>query len=306
MVHPKIQKLLSIPQFEQRSPEWFAQRKDKLTSSDAASVLGTNPYSTKTELLYHKCGLEKPFTSNVATLHGQKYEDTAIELYCRITGKVNHNFGLLCYKDVNLGNYGNSDDSNDSNCVNDSNDVNDSNNVNERDKNYITFQKNPEYNFLAGSPDGIVESIDNPDEEPILLEVKCPYRRKIKDGYIPIYYYPQVQLNLLICDLSVADFIEYCPKTSKLNIVRIIKDYDWISKNAQLLIDFWKDVVHYRNIGIEKHPEYLSYKMKEEKKLVQKKAREEAKAARENYKVIDLNQKEDEENPFKNKCAIMD
>ena len=61
MVHPKIKKLLSIPQFEQRSPEWFAQRKDKLTSSDAASVLGTNPYSTKTELLYHKCGLEKPY-----------------------------------------------------------------------------------------------------------------------------------------------------------------------------------------------------------------------------------------------------
>jgi predicted phage-related endonuclease len=295
MVHPKIQKLLSIPQFEQRSPEWFAQRKDKLTSSDAASVLGTNPYSTKTELLYHKCGLEKPFTSNVATLHGQKYEDTAIELYCRITGKVNYNFGLLCYQDVNLGNP-------EINLKCESNESRESNECN-----YITFQKNPEYNFLAGSPDGIAESIDNPDEEPILLEVKCPYRRKIKDGYIPIYYYPQVQLNLLICDLSVADFIEYCPKTSKLNIVRIIKDYDWISKNAQLLIDFWKDVVHYRNIGIEKHPEYLTYKMKEERKLVQKKAREDAKAVRENYKIIELNENcEENEHPFKNKCAIMD
>ena len=59
MVHEKIDKLLKIPQFEQRSPEWFAQRKDKLTSSDAATVLGINPYSKEEELLFKKCGIEK-------------------------------------------------------------------------------------------------------------------------------------------------------------------------------------------------------------------------------------------------------
>ena len=32
MVHYKIEKLLKIPQHEQRSPEWFAMRKTKLTS----------------------------------------------------------------------------------------------------------------------------------------------------------------------------------------------------------------------------------------------------------------------------------
>ena len=55
MVNTVIQKLLKIPQFEQRSPEWFAQRENKLTSSDAANVLGTNPYSTYNELLFKKC-----------------------------------------------------------------------------------------------------------------------------------------------------------------------------------------------------------------------------------------------------------
>ena len=82
MVHIKIENLVKIPQHEQRSPEWFAQRFTKLTSSDAATVLGTSPYGKPYELLFKKCGYDpKPFVSNVATLHGQKWEDTAIELY---------------------------------------------------------------------------------------------------------------------------------------------------------------------------------------------------------------------------------
>ena len=237
MVHYKIEKLLKIPQHEQRSPEWFAQRYTKLTSSDAATVLGTNPYSKPYELLFKKCGYDpKPFISNVATLHGQKYEDTAIELYCQITGKFNYNFGCICYSDVH-NTFDNYDSNND---------------------------------FLAGSPDGIVESLYDPNEEPILLEVKCPYRRPIKDGYIPIYYYPQVQLNLFICDLSIADFIEYCPKTNKLNIVRIHKDMNWINKHLPILTNFWKEVENYRNIGIEKHVEYIKKMERETKRNINK------------------------------------
>lgn len=238
MVHYKIEKLLKLPQHEQRSPEWFAQRYTKLTSSDAATVLGTNPYSKPHELLFKKCGYDtKPFIGNIATLHGQKYEDTAIELYCRITGKINYNFGCICYTDVN--------------------------------KEFSHF--NSEYDFLAGSPDGIVESIYNPEEEPILLEVKCPYRRKIKDGVIPECYYPQVQLNLFICDLNIADFIEFCPKTNKLNIVRIAKDEKWFNENIGIFCDFWKEVVYYREIGIENHIEYIRKKERDELRVEKKK-----------------------------------
>ena len=233
MVHTKIEKLLELPQHEQRSPEWFALRYTKLTSSDAATVLGLGPYGKPHELLFKKCGYDpKPFVSNVATLHGQKWEDTAIELYCRITGRVNYNFGCICYTDVH--------------------------------KDFSDY--NSKCDFLAGSPDGIAESLHNPNEEPVLLEVKCPYRRPIKDGYIPIYYYPQVQLNLFICDLNIADFIEFCPKTNKLNIVRIAKDMNWINNNLLCLINFWKEVEHYREIGIENHIEYIKKKERDEKR----------------------------------------
>ena len=233
MVHPKITKLLNIPQHEQRSPQWFEQRKDKLTSSDAGTVLGKNPYTKSHELLFQKCGIERPFISNVATLHGQRYEDTAIEIYCRITGRINHDFGLLCYTDVNK----------------DSNDYNNN------------------YDFIAGSPDGISESIDNPDVEPILIEVKCPYKRPIKDGLIPECYVSQVQLNLFICDLSIADFIEYSPMENKINIVRIYKDYTWLNNNIPILCNFWNDVIKHRQIGLDNHPEMLKKKQREQKKI---------------------------------------
>ena len=250
MVLIKIENLLKIPQHEQRSPEWFAQRYTKLTSSDASTVIGTNPYSKSHELLFKKCGYDpKPFISNVATLHGQKYEDTAIELYCGIMGKINYNFGCICYTDVHkeLNNY------------------------------------DSKFDFLAGSPDGIVESLYDNDEEPILLEVKCPYRRKIENGYIPEYYYPQVQLNLFICNLNIADFIEFCPKKNTLNIVRIAKDMNWINKYLPIFNNFWKEVEHYRNIGIEHHPLYIKLKQRELEKQ-NKKQKQEEKREQENKK----------------------
>ena len=37
--------LNSIPLPPQRSPEWYAFRKDRLTASDLGTVVGVNPYS---------------------------------------------------------------------------------------------------------------------------------------------------------------------------------------------------------------------------------------------------------------------
>ena len=156
---------------------------------------------------------------------------------------------------------------------------------------------------MAGSPDGIAESVYNPDEEPVLLEVKCPYRRQIKGGYIPNYYYPQVQLNLFICDLSIADFIEFCPKTNKLNIVRIAKDMDWINNNVPILIKFWQDVEHYREIGIDKHSEYLKKKMREQQR--EEKKKQKMLEATNKNKLEDSDDGEHSNKIFK-KCIIID
>jgi putative phage-type endonuclease len=213
----KINELLKIPQYEQRSPEWFKQRENKLTSSDAATALGINPYQKSTEVLFKKCGHDlNPFVGNVATLHGQKYENEAIEKYCEITGQVNYNFGLIAHEDV---------------------------------------YKNKDYYWLAGSPDGISLSKTDLNAKPILLEVKCPYRRVIKQGCIPEYYFPQVQLNMFICDLEIADFIEYRPP-NEINIVRINRDELWLKENLKKLEIFWKEIEFYRDNDIKTHPKF--------------------------------------------------
>jgi len=42
--HPQVEKLKSIPQFEQRSVEWFEQRNNAITASDIPTVLNENKY----------------------------------------------------------------------------------------------------------------------------------------------------------------------------------------------------------------------------------------------------------------------
>lgn len=54
---------------------------------------------------------------------------------------------------------------------------------------------------FAASPDGITE-------DGVMIEIKCPYSRKIKDGEIPEKYYYQMQGQLAVCNLTKCDYIE--------------------------------------------------------------------------------------------------
>lgn len=229
-MNEKITFLNKIPQYQQRSAEWFNQRKNKLTSSDIATVLGLNPYKKKYELFFEKCGIKKKYEGNEATLHGQKYEDEAIEKYNFLMGKKTHSYGMISYNDLDSV---------------------------RKDK--LDF----DLEFLGGSPDGVAEDLKN-REELILLEVKCPLRRQIRHGEIPVYYYPQVQFNMLIMDFRKADFIEYVPKYSnknmEMNIVRIQRNDAWLNESIPVLIDFWLDVQKWRNKDLNGHPDYLAFK----------------------------------------------
>ena len=58
----------------------------------------------------------------------------------------------------------------------------------------------PTIPFFGASPDGI-------SEQGIMLEVKCPFMRKIT-GEIPEQYYYQIQGQLEVCDLNECDYLE--------------------------------------------------------------------------------------------------
>jgi len=205
---PRVQKLLDLPQYEQRTPEWFNQRRNALTASDAPTALGENKYKSQWQLLLDKCGEGKPFTGNEATRWGNHYEDIAIEKYSQIKNKEVLSFGLIIH---------------------------------------------PEYDWLGGSPDGITT-------DGILLEVKCPLRRKIIPGEVPEHYLAQVLLNLEICNLDEAHFIEFIPGNSDsdfdINIVTVYRNCQWFAEKLPILKEFWDSVVEYRKIGIKNHPKY--------------------------------------------------
>ena len=54
---------------------------------------------------------------------------------------------------------------------------------------------------FAASPDGI-------NSLGIMIEIKCPFSREIKDNYIPKKYIMQIQGQLKVCNLNECDYIE--------------------------------------------------------------------------------------------------
>ena len=58
---------------------------------------------------------------------------------------------------------------------------------------------------------------------------------------------------------SHSDFIEYFPPKT-MSIVRTYINHKWLKKNLPILDKFWKDVVHYREVGIKCHPDFKNPK----------------------------------------------
>lgn len=54
---------------------------------------------------------------------------------------------------------------------------------------------------FGASPDGITDM-------GIMIEIKCPYTRKLIDGFIPAKYLSQIQGQLAVCGLEECDYIE--------------------------------------------------------------------------------------------------
>jgi putative phage-type endonuclease len=88
----QVLKQLKLP--EQRSPEWYEMRKDKLTASSMASALGKCHFTSRNELLLDKI-IEKPYVANPITEHGVKYEDVAIQFYEELYNTKIVDFGMI-------------------------------------------------------------------------------------------------------------------------------------------------------------------------------------------------------------------
>ena len=61
--------------------------------------------------------------------------------------------------------------------------------------------QHPVHKFLGASPDGITG-------DGIMIEIKCPFKRKIIIGKVPENYRTQIQGQLEVCDLDICDYLE--------------------------------------------------------------------------------------------------
>ena len=200
-INERVQELLNIPQYAQLSPEWFETRKTCITASSAASLLIRDEKTCKkyveTYNLQDIFNYDKKCCNPYSTKN-QYYLDK-----CRgskFKGNTATYWGQK-YEQVASDIYSNI-------------------------TGYTVLEfgllKHKTIEFLGASPDGVTEN-------GIMLEIKCPYRRKI-DGIPPLYYYIQCQLQMECCDLDVCDFIEF-------EFVEFLTEQEWLDKET-ISLDF--------------------------------------------------------------------
>jgi len=154
----------------QRSEEWYAMRSNLLTASNIYKCFGSN--SEKNQLIYEKC---KEYNEKSQINDNEiKYVNTDSSLqygvrYEEITVNIYEK-----RNNVKIGLFG---------CI-----------------------PHDTINFLGASPDGIVITPESP-KFGRLIEIKNPKTREIKDD-IKWEYWCQVQNQMEVCDLDIAEFIE--------------------------------------------------------------------------------------------------
>lgn len=105
------------------------------------------------------------------------------------------------------------------------------------------FIMNYEFDFIGGSPDGLVGNDG-------LIEIKAPHDEQVHIGTwlegMPADHIPQVQGNLMVTGRGWCDFISFDPRQSepyRLYVQRIARDDEYINKKLLPgLLDFWADV----------------------------------------------------------------
>lgn len=99
MIHEKVQALFHRENIAQHSNEWYEIRKGLVTASEIGSILGTNKYKSRRQLLMQKVGLgeEMSWFGKQATTWGNDNEDKAADRFGELYGKELIHFGLFLH-----------------------------------------------------------------------------------------------------------------------------------------------------------------------------------------------------------------
>lgn len=104
--------------------------------------------------------------------------------------------------------------------------------------------KNDGIEHFGASPDGITDL-------GVMVEIKCPYSRKLKKDYIPEKYYYQIQGQLAVCNLKECDYVECYFEIlyTDEDFLKYIKDNKLTNKDYGVIGEtFNKDINKYEYI----------------------------------------------------------
>ncbi|XP_060216453.1 uncharacterized protein LOC132643936 [Lycium barbarum] len=110
-------------------------------------------------------------------------------------------------------------------------------------KNFQVYREmNVKDNWLAASPDGVIDKSINPLPSKGILEIKCPYfdgdkNKMIPWKRLPIYYVPQAQGLMEILDRDWIDVYGWTINGSSL--FRLFRDKEYWQLLETALSDFW-------------------------------------------------------------------
>ncbi|GER36465.1 restriction endonuclease [Striga asiatica] len=194
---------LTLSDAPQRSDEWFALRKDKLTTSTFSTALGLWKGNRRYELWHEKVfppsdsdsDSDVGPTKRGAMEWGVLNEAVAIERYKSITGRDVGLLGFAVHADEGLG-------------------------------------------WIGASPDGLLGCFPGGG----VLEVKCPYNKgrpemMVPWSNVPFYYMPQVQGQMEVMDRDWADL--YCWTPNGSTIFRVCRERGYWELMRGVLREFW-------------------------------------------------------------------
>lgn len=226
----ELKRVLNKEQVEQGTQKWLDKRYDMITATNCSSILEANPFLKKYTLLKRKCSPLIVHEDTYNTYWGKKFEKIAFDFYSKMKNKKLHEVGLLTHDQLN---------------------------------------------WLGASPDGITEDAK-------LLEIKCVVNRKINKNTVPYYYWIQVQIQLEVSNLEECDFFQckfeeyeselemkddlgtkdffkgksiyegktFYWKLRKCVCKTIKRDKNWFKNQLPILHQFYKDIHHYREVGL--------------------------------------------------------
>ncbi len=99
------------------------------------------------------------------------------------------------------------------------------------------FQVHPQYNFMGGSPDGLLG-------ERGILEIKCPYNQRWAklEGNLSLSYYMQCQALLWAYGREWVHFVMYAGPLLGTSVRKVTVDHDLLHKLLPILTKIHEDV----------------------------------------------------------------